>query len=150
MQEVLDGTASANFFEGMGCPGGCVGGPKRVIPTEQGRKNVADYGEEDGERIRVESLYRPSAGNHGGNRRGQMRDQLAVNFADHPDPDRAATASHAGGVGEAVKSTVERLNPHRKVEVRVRSADGVPSCRQMMQEVLDGSLLFIFARSQGN
>lgn len=46
MQEVLDGTASANFFEGMGCPGGCVGGPKRVIPTEQGRKNVAAYGEE--------------------------------------------------------------------------------------------------------
>lgn len=34
----------ANFYEGMGCKGGCVGGPKVLIPHEEGRKNVEDYG----------------------------------------------------------------------------------------------------------
>lgn len=57
--------------------------------------------------------------------------------------------AHAGGVGEAVKSTVKRLNPHRKVEVRVRSADGVPSCKQMMQEVLDGTANANFFEGMG-
>lgn len=36
--------ASANFYEGMGCKGGCVGGPKAIIPHEEGRKNVEEYG----------------------------------------------------------------------------------------------------------
>ncbi|MFW5981313.1 MAG: [Fe-Fe] hydrogenase large subunit C-terminal domain-containing protein, partial [bacterium] len=36
----------ANFIEGMGCEGGCVGGPKTNIETEKGRALVNEYGEE--------------------------------------------------------------------------------------------------------
>lgn len=44
MQDLVSGKAEGNFFEGMGCVGGCVGGPKAIIPTEQGRENVKHYG----------------------------------------------------------------------------------------------------------
>ncbi len=36
---------TANFFEGMGCVGGCVGGPKVMIDRKEGRDNVNDYGD---------------------------------------------------------------------------------------------------------
>ncbi len=36
----------ANFIEGMGCVGGCVGGPRTNIPLEQGTKAVNDFGED--------------------------------------------------------------------------------------------------------
>lgn len=39
------GEADANFFEGMGCAGGCVGGPKAIIKKEQGAEYVDEYGE---------------------------------------------------------------------------------------------------------
>ncbi len=35
----------ANFFEGMGCSGGCVGGPKTCIDVSAGKKNVEGYAE---------------------------------------------------------------------------------------------------------
>lgn len=44
LQDLVNGVADANFFEGMGCVGGCVGGPKRLIDREAGRKNVEAYG----------------------------------------------------------------------------------------------------------
>lgn len=44
INDILSGKANANFFEGMGCVGGCVGGPKVLIPHELGRKNVEEYG----------------------------------------------------------------------------------------------------------
>jgi iron only hydrogenase large subunit-like protein len=44
LKDVLEGRISANFIEGMGCVGGCVGGPKVLIPREEGRRNVAQYG----------------------------------------------------------------------------------------------------------
>ncbi|WP_302759880.1 [Fe-Fe] hydrogenase large subunit C-terminal domain-containing protein [Christensenella hongkongensis] len=44
INDLLAGKTTANFFEGMGCVGGCVGGPKAVIDREQGRKNVDEYG----------------------------------------------------------------------------------------------------------
>lgn len=37
---------SANFVEGMGCVGGCVGGPRANIELEKGRNNVNEYGED--------------------------------------------------------------------------------------------------------
>lgn len=40
------GNTHANFYEGMGCVGGCVGGPKAIIDKEQGRDNVVAYGEQ--------------------------------------------------------------------------------------------------------
>lgn len=43
LQEALDGTLDANFLEGMGCVGGCVGGPKILVPPEEGKKAVDTY-----------------------------------------------------------------------------------------------------------
>lgn len=40
------GECSANFFEGMGCVGGCVGGPKAILDRQLGRQNVDRYGDE--------------------------------------------------------------------------------------------------------
>ena len=44
IERLQKGEINANFFEGMGCKGGCVGGPKRIIPMEEGRENVNAYG----------------------------------------------------------------------------------------------------------
>jgi iron only hydrogenase large subunit-like protein len=41
---LLAGNTDANFFEGMGCVGGCVGGPRAIIDKETGRQNVEKYG----------------------------------------------------------------------------------------------------------
>lgn len=43
--DLLEGKTNANFFEGMGCVGGCVGGPKSLIDKEEARKKVNTYGE---------------------------------------------------------------------------------------------------------
>jgi len=45
INELLEGNGNANFFEGMGCVGGCVGGPKVMIDREEGRKHVNEYGD---------------------------------------------------------------------------------------------------------
>lgn len=41
---ILAGETGANFYEGMGCVGGCVGGPKAILDREEGKENVDDYG----------------------------------------------------------------------------------------------------------
>lgn len=46
LQDALDGSLEANFYEGMGCVGGCVGGPKVIIDREQGKDFVNQYGSE--------------------------------------------------------------------------------------------------------
>jgi iron only hydrogenase large subunit-like protein len=46
INDLLAGKNHANFLEGMGCVGGCVGGPRAMIPREEGRGNVNRYGEE--------------------------------------------------------------------------------------------------------
>lgn len=43
LKDIMDGKADANFIEGMGCRGGCVGGPKALIDREEARKNVDAY-----------------------------------------------------------------------------------------------------------
>ncbi|MPQ43252.1 [Fe-Fe] hydrogenase large subunit C-terminal domain-containing protein [Clostridium tarantellae] len=40
LSKALNGELDANFIEGMGCVGGCVGGPKRLINKEDGCKAV--------------------------------------------------------------------------------------------------------------
>ncbi len=44
LKEIVDGDIKANFMEGMGCVGGCVGGPKAIIPYKEGTEHVNDYG----------------------------------------------------------------------------------------------------------
>ncbi|WP_003540297.1 [Fe-Fe] hydrogenase large subunit C-terminal domain-containing protein [Desulfotomaculum nigrificans] len=46
LQDALAGKVEANFYEGMGCAGGCVGGPHVLIDPGQGREYVNEYGEE--------------------------------------------------------------------------------------------------------
>lgn len=43
IERVKNGETDANFFEGMGCKGGCVGGPKAMIPSEEGKAFVEEY-----------------------------------------------------------------------------------------------------------
>jgi iron only hydrogenase large subunit-like protein len=59
-QMLLDlqaGKIDANFFEGMGCIGGCVGGPRRIIDTEQGRTLVNEYGKTAYYQTPIENPY---------------------------------------------------------------------------------------------
>lgn len=44
IEDIKNGTTDANFFEGMGCLGGCVGGPRSILPKENGAQKVDDYG----------------------------------------------------------------------------------------------------------
>ena len=46
LQDALEGKIKANFFEGMGCTGGCVGGPQVLIEPHKGNELVNRYGEE--------------------------------------------------------------------------------------------------------
>ena len=57
LDDLLAGKISANFIEGMGCTGGCVGGPKALIPKEEGRKNVAEYGEKSAYKTPIDNPY---------------------------------------------------------------------------------------------
>lgn len=45
IERIQKGETDANFFEGMACKGGCVGGPKAVIDKEYGKKQVDNYGD---------------------------------------------------------------------------------------------------------
>jgi len=44
LNALKEGNITANFLEGMGCVGGCVGGPKAILNREEGRANVNQYG----------------------------------------------------------------------------------------------------------
>ncbi len=46
IENIKSGVITANFLEGMGCPGGCVGGPKALIDAENGKNHVEHYGRE--------------------------------------------------------------------------------------------------------
>ncbi len=45
IQDIMNGKIEANFYEGMGCVGGCVGGPRSILGMEQGTELVNEYGE---------------------------------------------------------------------------------------------------------
>lgn len=57
LSSILQGELSANFIEGMGCVGGCVGGPKILIPKEEGRANVRQYGDSALYQTPIENPY---------------------------------------------------------------------------------------------
>ena len=46
IERIKNKETDANFFEGMGCRGGCVGGPKSVLTVEEGTKHVDEYAEQ--------------------------------------------------------------------------------------------------------
>lgn len=45
IERIKKGEVNANFFEGMACPGGCVGGPKAILDREKGKECVDAYGD---------------------------------------------------------------------------------------------------------
>lgn len=57
IEEIRSGETTANFYEGMACQGGCVGGPKALIPREEGRELVNRYGEEAPYQTPLENPY---------------------------------------------------------------------------------------------
>ncbi len=57
MNDIRAGKGGANFFEGMGCVGGCVGGPRAVTPKEIGKEAVDAYGKKAQFRTPAENPY---------------------------------------------------------------------------------------------
>lgn len=57
LSDILSGNITANFLEGMGCVGGCVGGPKNLIPKEEGRKKVFEYANEAQYQTPIDNPY---------------------------------------------------------------------------------------------
>ncbi|ERT62522.1 [Fe-Fe] hydrogenase large subunit C-terminal domain-containing protein [Megasphaera vaginalis (ex Srinivasan et al. 2021)] len=45
INDILAGKRDGNFFEGMGCIGGCVGGPRAIIGKDEGKEHVQAYGD---------------------------------------------------------------------------------------------------------
>lgn len=44
LHSITSNDIQANFYEGMGCIGGCVGGPKALLDIEVGTQRVNEYG----------------------------------------------------------------------------------------------------------
>lgn len=57
--------------------------------------------------------------------------------------------ARVGGVSEAVKNTVERLNPNRKIAIKTRQADGVVNCKAMINELVSGRISANFFEGMG-
>lgn len=57
--------------------------------------------------------------------------------------------AYTGGVSEAVSTTAQRLNPHRKITVRTKQADGVPACKAMINDLLAGNTTANFFEGMG-
>lgn len=55
LSKAENGEISANFIEGMGCVGGCVGGPKVLVPKEQGRNNVDTFAQNSEIKVSIDS-----------------------------------------------------------------------------------------------
>lgn len=55
LEQLERGEITASFIEGMGCPGGCVGGPKANIDKEQGRIAVNEVAYESAIKIPANS-----------------------------------------------------------------------------------------------
>ncbi len=57
--------------------------------------------------------------------------------------------AHTGGVSEAVRATLVRLHPTRKIPIRAKQADGVAACRAMMEELSAGKIEANFYEGMG-
>jgi iron only hydrogenase large subunit-like protein len=57
LEHIMSGDIDANFMEGMGCRGGCVGGPKAILSVEEGTRNVNEYGETAAYKTPVDNPY---------------------------------------------------------------------------------------------
>lgn len=46
LENAIEGRLQSKFLEGMGCDGGCIGGPKAIISKEKGREMIDRFGDE--------------------------------------------------------------------------------------------------------
>ncbi len=46
LNKVINKELDVNFIEGMGCIGGCIGGPKKILSVDKGSENVDKYSSE--------------------------------------------------------------------------------------------------------
>lgn len=60
IEAIRTGGTAANFFEGMGCVGGCVGGPKAILSRQAGTQNVDRYGGEAAYPTPLDNPYVPA------------------------------------------------------------------------------------------
>jgi iron only hydrogenase large subunit-like protein len=57
LEEIRNGKIDSNFLEGMGCVGGCVGGPKVILNKGEGTVHVNKYGREAAHQTPVDNPY---------------------------------------------------------------------------------------------
>lgn len=57
LERIRKNETEANFFEGMGCSGGCVGGPKAIVDSVHGTKCVDAYAEKSDYQTPLENPY---------------------------------------------------------------------------------------------
>ena len=57
LDDLQNGKITANFLEGMGCPGGCVGGPRRLIDVESGTTFVNTYSKDTLYKTPIDNPY---------------------------------------------------------------------------------------------
>ncbi|MHC1719438.1 MAG: [Fe-Fe] hydrogenase large subunit C-terminal domain-containing protein [Clostridiaceae bacterium] len=55
LEKAQNKEVDANFIEGMGCIGGCVGGPKALVSKEAGKESVDKYAEASSTKVSVDS-----------------------------------------------------------------------------------------------
>lgn len=55
LDDAKEGIIHGTFMEGMGCVGGCVGGPKIITPKEEGAKRLKEFAEDSEIRISLDS-----------------------------------------------------------------------------------------------
>ncbi|MCI8489155.1 MAG: 4Fe-4S binding protein [Lachnospiraceae bacterium] len=57
IEKIQKGETTANFFEGMACNGGCVGGPRVMIDKTEGKAQVDQYGDQAAYQTPLENPY---------------------------------------------------------------------------------------------
>ncbi|NEZ47668.1 4Fe-4S dicluster domain-containing protein [Clostridium niameyense] len=55
LSKAQKGEIDSNFIEGMGCVGGCVGGPKALINKDIGKKNVDTFANKSSIKVSIDS-----------------------------------------------------------------------------------------------
>lgn len=56
LNKVINKELDVNFIEGMGCVGGCVGGPKNILSVDKGSENVDKYSKESNMKTPFDNL----------------------------------------------------------------------------------------------
>jgi iron only hydrogenase large subunit-like protein len=82
-------------------------------------------------------------------------DAFHIDFAQIAEDDREHSSrsgrlyGRTGGVSEAVRDTVRRLNPHRFIDVRAEQADGTKNCRELLQSLGEGRITANYLEGMG-